>query len=164
MLRRVNHRSVRWPDSPDSSNRFNPGVPRWSIPVRTASAERQRYGVRSRLRRDDWAATRGRFLLSVGRHRVVRLFLHVGDRTAPDRCGRALSTRRTGQRVCPTAALEGRLRQQCASSPVSVVGGDTRMDARMVPVAQLFTTSAAWMTSPGTRTVSGTVYLEANGI
>jgi hypothetical protein len=38
------------------------------------------------------------------------------------------------------------------------------MDARMVPVAQLFTTSAAWMTSPGTRTVSGTVYLEANGI
>ena len=54
-------------------------------------------------------------------------------------------------------------KQQCASSPVSVVGGDTTMDAQMVPLAQLFTTSAAWMTSPGTRVVSGTVFLETNG-
>ena len=53
--------------------------------------------------------------------------------------------------------------QQCASPPVSVVGGDTTLDAQMVPLAQLFTTSAAWMTSPGTRVVSGTVYLETNG-
>ena len=37
------------------------------------------------------------------------------------------------------------------------------MDAQMVPLAQLFTTSAAWMTSPGTRVVSGTVFLETNG-
>jgi hypothetical protein len=53
--------------------------------------------------------------------------------------------------------------QQCASPPVSVVGGDTALDAQMVAGAQLFTTSAAWMTSPGTRVVSGTVYLETNG-
>lgn len=54
-------------------------------------------------------------------------------------------------------------RQQCASAPVSVVGSDTTMDAQMVPSAQLFTTTAAWMTSPGTRIISGTVYLETNG-
>jgi len=34
----------------------------------------------------------------------------------------------------------------------------------MVPLAHLFTTSAPWMTSPGTSVVSGTVYLETNGI
>ena len=53
--------------------------------------------------------------------------------------------------------------QQCASSHITVASNDSTMDAQMVPSAQLFTESAAWMTSPGTRIVSGTVYREANG-
>jgi hypothetical protein len=54
--------------------------------------------------------------------------------------------------------------QQCASPPLSVAGSDTTMDAQMVPTSQLFTTSAPWMASPGTRVVSGTAYLETNGV
>jgi hypothetical protein len=52
--------------------------------------------------------------------------------------------------------------QQCASQPV-IITGDHTLDAQMVPASQLFTTSAPWMTSPATRVVSGTVYLETNG-